>query len=48
MGELPDGQVDPDQARPRVVDRLFRRRSELILQHNHEGWVIDLAAFTGV
>ena len=31
-----------------VVDRLFRRRSELILQHNHEGWVIDLAAFTGV
>ena len=28
-----------------VVDRLLYGRNELILQHNHEGWDTELAAF---
>jgi hypothetical protein len=28
-----------------VVDRLLYGRNELILQHNHEGWDAELAAF---
>ena len=31
-----------------VVDRLMYGRNELILQHNHEGWDTELAAFIGV
>jgi hypothetical protein len=29
-----------------LVDQLIYGRNELILQHNHEGWVAPLAMFT--